>query len=197
MQERILEPFFTTREVEGGTGMGLYIVDQIVRRHGGTIHFETAPVRGTLVRVLLPGRARPAEVHAPPEVAPVRGRETRTILLVEDDPGILHLTRFILTRAGYRVLEAETGEAALEIWAAPRDEVRLLLTDLVLPGALSGRDIVLAVLAQKPGLPVLYTSGYAAAWDDQAFFDEAHFIPKPFHPDALLAKVAGALGAGV
>jgi CheY-like chemotaxis protein len=197
VQARILEPFFTTKEIEGGTGMGLYIVDQIVRRHGGSIQFLAAPVRGTIVRVLLPGSTRPTESPRPPEVARPPVAETRTILLVEDDPGILQLTRFLLARAGYRVLEAETGEAALKLWAEHRDEVRLVLTDLVLPGELSGRDIVLTVLAQKPGLPVLYTSGYAAAWDDQAFFNEAHFIPKPFHPDALLAKVAEALGAGV
>ena len=175
--------------------MGLYIVDQIVRRHGGSIEFEAAPVRGTLVRIFLPGSTRPAETPVLPEVAARETPETRTILLVEDDPGILHLTRFVLARAGYRVLDAETGEEALKVWTAHRDEVQLLLTDLVLPGKLSGRDIVLTVLAQKPGLPVLYTSGYAAAWDDHAFFNEAHFIPKPFHPDALLAKVAAALGA--
>jgi len=195
VRARMLEPFFTTKEGEGGTGMGLYIVDQIVRRHGGSIEFEAAPVRGTLVRIFLPGSTRPAETPVLPEVAARETPETRTILLVEDDPGILHLTRFVLARAGYRVLDAETGEEALKVWTAHRDEVQLLLTDLVLPGKLSGRDIVLTVLAQKPGLPVLYTSGYAAAWDDHAFFNEAHFIPKPFHPDALLAKVAAALSA--
>jgi CheY-like chemotaxis protein len=191
LRQRVLEPFFTTRENEGGTGMGLYIVDQIVQRMRGSLGFEAAPGAGTIVRICLPACAEeetPAQVNG---TAPVP-RETRTILLVEDDESIRNLTRFILTRAGYVVDAAETGEEAIELWSQRRREIDLVLSDLVLPG-ISGRDVVMTVLAQRPEVAVLYMSGFATAWDDESLFNEAHFIAKPFHPDALLAKVAAVL----
>jgi CheY-like chemotaxis protein len=189
---RILEPFFTTRGDEGGTGMGLYIVDEIVRRHHGRIAFEPAPVRGTIVSICLPAIPPPDSAERVPVVKSVEPA-ARVVLLVEDDENIRQLTRFILTRVGYVVLSAETGEEAMSLWSDRRDEIKLLLADLVLPGELSGRDVVIAALADRPALPVLYISGFAAEWDEQASFDEAHFLAKPFHPDVLLAKVAEAL----
>jgi two-component system, cell cycle sensor histidine kinase and response regulator CckA len=157
----VFEPFFTTKEVGKGTGLGLPTAFGIVEQHRGWIEVESTVGRGTTFKVLLPALA--ASVRAPVEAgapAPVgRGRET--ILLVEDDPAVRAVSRASLERYGYRVLEAGSAPAALEVWAREGDRVELLLTDLVMPGGTTGRQLAELLLARAPDLKVLYTSGYS------------------------------------
>jgi two-component system cell cycle sensor histidine kinase/response regulator CckA len=189
-QPRIFEPFFTTKIY--GTGMGLAIVSRIARLHGGDVEFESRPGKGTEFRLYLPEGA-PSGEDDRVSVAIDSPMANRTVLLVEDDSGILDLARRLLQAAGLRVLSAETGEGALGLWEIHRDEVDLLFTDIVLPGELSGRDLALKILTEKPSLPVLYTSGYSSAGYDQSYFTKANFLPKPFQPAVLREAVKGAL----
>jgi nitrogen-specific signal transduction histidine kinase/CheY-like chemotaxis protein len=191
VRDKIFEPFFTTKDF--GTGMGLAIVDRVARLHRGTVTFESAPGRGTTFRLWLPWIAAPTEEKtvAKAEVpAPVHAR---MVLLVEDDVGIRELARYLLEKMGLRVLAAGTGPEALELWEKHRNEVNLLFTDLVLAGGLSGRDVALRLLAERPSLPVIYTSGYSSAWSDHSIFTENNFLPKPFPPTALQNMVKAAL----
>lgn len=189
-QARVFEPFFTTKN--SGTGMGLAIVNRIARYHGGKVEFESEPGHGTTFRLWLPEGEMPCGEAIRPASA-VDVPLDRTVLLVEDDRGILELTRYLLQTAGLRVFSAETGEDALALWQAHRGEVDLLFTDIVLSGAISGRDLALKILADKPSLPVLYTSGYSSGGHEQAYITKANFLPKPFEPDALQCAVRDAL----
>ncbi len=192
-QAGIFKPFYTTKH--SGTGMGLAIVNRIALLHGGIVELESELGKGTEFRLWLPEIPPPADVAGNIPAAidiPLTGR---TVLLVEDDPGILDLTRYLLESDGLRVLSAETGEDALKLWKAHRDKVSLLFTDIVLPGELSGRDLALKILAEKPSLPVLYTSGYSSVGSDQSYFTNTNFLPKPFQP-AVLQRIVRAALAG-
>jgi CheY-like chemotaxis protein len=187
----IFKPFFTTKN--DGTGMGLAIVNRIARLHGGVVEFESELGKGTEFRIWLPEdtSVRKVEVRVPVVSAPPSS--DRTILLVEDDPGILELTLYLLNSMGLRVLPAKNGEEALAHWQSHREEIGLLFTDIVLPGQLSGRDLALKLLADRPSLPVLYTSGYSNMDADQSYFTKSNFLSKPFQSTALQKAVRAAL----
>lgn len=191
VRDQIFEPFFTTKDF--GTGMGLAIVDRVARLHRGAVTFESAPGRGTTFRLWLPWISAPTEEKPAVKAEIPAPVQTRTVLLVEDDVGIRELARYLLEKMGLRVLAAATGPEALELWEKHRSEVSLLFTDLVLAGGLSGRDVALRVLAERPQLPVIYTSGYSSAWSDHSIFTESNFLPKPFPPTALQNMVKAAL----
>ncbi|MGH8048020.1 MAG: response regulator, partial [Chthoniobacterales bacterium] len=179
-----------------GTGMGLAIVDRIVRSHGGTVDFESEIGRGTEFRLWLPAVVPQAEQKpaAPASRAgvPFAGR---TVLLVEDDPGILALTSYLLEADGLRVVSAPTAEEAWKLWETHRETIAILFTDIVLPGEMSGRDLALKILAEKPALPVLYTSGYSNLGNDQAYLTADNFLSKPFPPAAMRSAVRAALAS--
>jgi len=118
-----------------------------------------------------------------------------TILIVEDEVSVRKLVTRFLTLSGYQVLAADGPCAALELWAAHHDEVALLLTDVIMPGALSGRALALRLQAERPALKVLYTSGYSAESlaDDGTLDEEIHFLQKPYRPEQLLENVRAVL----
>lgn len=158
VRERIFEPFFTTKELGMGTGLGLATVYGIVKQHSGYIYVDSDPGRGTTFRVYLPaGDARPLIEGNEPSSALPRGRER--ILLVEDDPTIRQLSREVLESLGYSVLEAGSGEGALELCQAQKEKIDLLLTDIVMPG-INGRELAGRLLSRCPNLRVLFMSGY-------------------------------------
>ncbi len=192
IRAHLFEPFFTTKEIGKGTGLGLATVYGIVDQSGGTITVDTAPGRGTTMRILLPpAAASPAEgrpVGAPAGPGNAAGQ---TILLVEDEDAVRALARRALEGAGYRVLTAANGAEALAVAADHPVAPGLLLTDLVMPG-MSGREVARQVTERWPDLAVLYMSGYS---DDVALRQDLDqpLLRKPFDIDTLLRHVGQAL----
>jgi two-component system, cell cycle sensor histidine kinase and response regulator CckA len=187
VRERMFEPFFTTKPQGKGTGLGLAMVYGIVKQSDGFIEVESEPGNGTTVRVALPHTERVAAGRersvATAEPTPGRG----TVLLAEDEPAVRQLARRVLARAGYTVLEAEDGVAALET-ARSDPRVDLLLTDLIMP-RMGGRELARQLRADRPGLRVLYMSGYADSDRELELSSTEAFLEKPFNPMALAAKV--------
>ena len=167
-----------------------------MKQHGGWIDVQSAPGRGTDFRVFLPALAT-AEVVTQEAARPAPRGGTETILLVEDDPAVRELAREILEQRGYRVLEASSGAEALRGWPAARDRVALLLTDLVMPEGVSGRELAERLRADRPGLKVIYTSGYSAevAGREFALSTDESFLQKPFSTGALLETLRRSLDA--
>ncbi len=136
---KIFEPFFTTKDVGKGTGLGLATVFGIVQQHQGWINVYSEIGHGTTFRMYLPRLARNAGLKsAQPALTALRGGN-ETILLAEDDPSLRVSVQMTLSKLGYRILEAPTGVKALEVWKENRDEIRLLLTDLVMPDRMTER----------------------------------------------------------
>jgi PAS domain S-box-containing protein len=189
---RIFEPFFTTKGSDRGTGLGLATVYGIVTQSGGRIAVESSPGNGSTFHVDLPraglevGPSRPA---APPP--PGAGE---TVLLVEDDDSVRRLARLVLERQGYRVIEADTGAAALEVIRAETVPVDVVLTDLVLPD-LDGAELAVELRRARPSLRVLFISGYPRQTLDErnSLPAGSSFIQKPFLPDDLTRKLRSVL----
>jgi two-component system cell cycle sensor histidine kinase/response regulator CckA len=190
---RIFEPFFTTKEIGKGTGLGLATVYGIVKQHEGWIDVESQIGAGTAFRLYFPSTRKPANAVATEEKEPemeVRpGSET--ILIVEDEPALRELVVDILKLYGYRVLEAACGPDALRVWEQHRGEIDLLLTDMVMPEGMSGRELADKLLYEKPMLRVIYTSGYSPgmAGQDIALLEGFNFLPKPYPPMRLAQLV--------
>jgi two-component system cell cycle sensor histidine kinase/response regulator CckA len=194
IQAQIFEPFFTTKELGHGTGLGLAAVYGIVKQLEGYIWVESEPGRGTAVQIYLPKTDRPAQVAAEPVSTNVSDVGTETILLVEDEGGVRRFVKIMLQRLGYRVIEAESAEAALALIATLSAPIHLLLTDVVLPG-MDGRQLAARVTSERPGLQVLYMSGYTGrAWTAGALEPGVHLLEKPFTAQALLTRIRVLLG---
>ena len=187
----LFEPFFTTKEQGKGTGLGLATVYGIVKQHEGWIEVETKPGQGTCFRIFIPLTPPPAGPGKapPPKSAIVGGKET--ILLVEDEQIVRRMARSILQRQGYRVLEAATGEEALSLWNEHGTEIDLLLTDMIMPGGLSGRELAEQLQKKKAGLKVTFTTGYSldAFGHSLALEEGLNFLAKPYHPHLLAQTV--------
>jgi PAS domain S-box-containing protein len=187
---RIFEPFFTTKDPAKGTGLGLATVFGIVKQHEGSVLVESAEGRGTTIRVLLPVLKSAAK--APPQTsAQTRRRGTETILVVEDDESVRKLTRVTLECQGYAVLDAAGGNEALRLWLEHRAAIRLLLTDLVMPDGLNGRELAARLRADCPSLPVVFMSGYSSdlAGRELTLESGQRFVQKPYPPHQLLDVV--------
>jgi two-component system, cell cycle sensor histidine kinase and response regulator CckA len=194
---RIFEPFFTTKEVGKGTGLGLATVYGIVKQHQGWIEVESEPGMGTRFKVFLPASADsgpPAE-EKPNEPA-VRGG-TETILVVEDEAPVRDLVCSLLAGYGYTVLRAESGVKALDIWRQSGEQIDLVLTDLVMPERLNGRELAEIFWAERPGLKVIFTSGYSADVVGREFVLRRglNYLQKPYHPQKLAMTVRECLDA--
>jgi len=192
---RIFEPFFTTKEKGKGTGLGLSTVYGIVKQSGGYVWVYSEPGHGTTVKVYLPRVDAPAEPQAPPrETATLTG--TETILLAEDDEILRPLTKGLLAKLGYTVLDAESAAQALAVAGARQGPIHLLVADVVMPGA-SGRELARRLAQTRPETRVLYVSGYT----DDAIVHHGmlepglKFLQKPFTPAALARKVREVLDA--
>ena len=194
--DRVFEPFFTTKPKGHGTGLGLSTVYGIITQAGGTVQIYSEPGLGTTFTVLLPASrettAPTARVPAP-AAAEQRGNG-ETILLVEDEQSLRQLAHRILTGHGYRVHQASTGPAAVRYAADPGHPVQLLLTDVVMPEML-GTDVAEGVHQHRPGVPVVYMSGYAQPIlaSHGASGPEMNILEKPFTEVTLLARVHEAL----
>jgi two-component system, cell cycle sensor histidine kinase and response regulator CckA len=192
-QERAFEPFFTTRQSRGGAGLGLATVEGIVRQSGGQIRLYSEAGIGTTVKIFLPA-VEGSDAAAAPVAAAVSGGPRRgRILVVEDQPELAQLTRYLLEPAGYTVTVATDAAAAMaHIHTGAHPD--LLLTDVVMPG-MTGPELARALRARRPGLRVLYMSGYTAGvLNPQGHLDaDSALLQKPFNRETLLSAVARAL----
>jgi CheY-like chemotaxis protein len=192
---RIFEPFFTTKEPGKGTGLGLATVFGIVKQHNGSVAVESEVGRGTTFQVFLPATegaiASADEITAKPNP---RGG-TETILLVEDEPGVRLLLRTMLEKHGYQVLEAAHGVEALRIWEHYSGPIHLLLTDIVMPEGISGRELAARLLQRAPQLRVIFISGYSAdiAGRELVLQEGQNFLQKPCLADHILETVRKSL----
>ena len=196
---RIFEPFFTTKEVGKGTGLGLATVFAIAEQHNGWVNVDSEVNHGTTFKVYLP---RLAEAHGAkfinktPATAQT-GHET--ILLVEDEPTLRNVMGIALTRLGYRVLEAPTGFQALEVAKKHSAEIHLLLTDLMMPDGMTGKELGHRLLQENPKLKVIYMSGYSAdlAAKDFPLQEGVNFLIKPFQVQRLAQTIRQNMDAPV
>lgn len=192
---RIYEPFFTTKDVGKGTGLGLATVYGIVKQHQGWIQVASELGKGTTFKIYFPFRPeKVTEAARPGEGKIVRGG-SETILVVEDEVRLRYLVASLLERYGYKVIEATNGHAALKIWEQQKDQVDLLLTDIVMPDGITGRELADRLKASKPGLKVIYTSGYSPEVVRQGITIEEgiNFIQKPYQPAHLAETLRRAL----
>jgi CheY-like chemotaxis protein len=181
---RVFEPFFTTKPHGQGTGLGLSQIYGFVRQSGGLVQIETALGRGTTVRLCLPFYETNPETDAAadPDTA-------KTVLLVEDEPAVRALTAEQMRDRGFRVLEAESGPAALRL-VQSGVRIDLLVTDYGLPGGMNGRQVIDAVHARNADLPVIMITGYASG-EHMAGLD---VVRKPFDPVVLIDRIIARLG---
>ncbi len=188
--DRIFEPFFTTKPTGHGTGLGLATVYGIAKQNGGYIGVESEPGRGSTFTVLLPVAIGEREADAPaPTAEAVRGG-SETLLVVEDEPAMLEVTRDVLADLGYRVLATASPGEALSIAATEGDRVDLLVTDLVMP-EMNGRELAALLQARHPRLRCLFVSGYTADIVAQRGIVEpgVHLLSKPFTASELAERV--------
>jgi PAS domain S-box-containing protein len=194
IRARVFEPFFTTKEKGRGTGLGLAMVYGFIKQTGGHISIYSEPGEGTAVKMYLPRLLEPLEHEAaPPDPVDIVGG-VETILLVEDDKEVRRLANSHLTTLGYRVLQADNGIEALGVLDRHAD-IDLLFTDLVMPGSLNGRKLADAALERRPGLKVLFTSGYSAdAIVHHGRLDPGiNLLPKPYRRRDLALRVRSVL----
>jgi two-component system, cell cycle sensor histidine kinase and response regulator CckA len=194
---RIFEPFFTTKEVGKGTGLGLATVYGIVKQHQGWIEVESHLRQGATFRVFLPASGEVgAGVPDEPIRKTVRGG-TETVLLVEDEAPVRELVCAILSANGYTILEAESGVKALEVWRGAKDRIDLLLTDLIMPDRMNGRELAEQLVSEQPRLKVMFSSGYSAdvVGNDFVLQRGLHYLQKPYDPHKLLVAVRDCLDA--
>jgi signal transduction histidine kinase/ActR/RegA family two-component response regulator len=180
---RIFEPFFTTKEVGKGTGLGLATVYGIVKQHEGWIEVGSALGKGTTFDVFFPTSEQMAVLGTKEgdSNAPVIGGD-ETILIVEDEEILREMARDILKDCGYHLLEASTGTEALDVWRKSASEIDLVLTDMVMPEGISGVDLAERLLADRPDLKIIFTSGYTSTEINAEMLSrsQARFLQKPY-----------------
>jgi two-component system cell cycle sensor histidine kinase/response regulator CckA len=197
-QTHVFEPFFTTKVMGRGSGLGLSMVYGIVKQSEGLIEVYSEPGHGTTFKIYLPRVGEPAETlsEKPSPEVPIRG--TETILLVEDDRQVRELAGSVLTACGYTMLLADSAPAVISKCDEHRGAIHLLLTDVVMPRS-GGREVAKQVTARRPGIKVLYMSGYTAdAIVHHGVLDAGtSFLQKPFTPASLASKVREVLDQSV
>ena len=187
---KLFEPFFTTKGVGRGTGLGLATVYGVVKQNNGFINVYSEPGKGSTFKVYLPRHQGDIGVASRDGAWDIPRGRGETVLLVEDEPAILHLTKTMLTGLDYRVLEAGAPGQAMTLSEAFAGEIHLLMTDVVMP-EMNGRDLADRLRALRPQLKTLFMSGYPAdAIAHHGLLDEGvHFIQKPFSKDRLAARL--------
>jgi PAS domain S-box-containing protein len=194
----IFEPFFTTKEVGKGTGLGLATVYGVMQQHEGWVSVESVPGQSTTFRAYFP-RLTSANPEAPSGAATeqIRGGH-EVILLVEDEWAVREITDAALKALGYQVFCAASGLVALQVWQEHRHEIGLVLTDLVMPDGINGRDLALRLRSDRPDLPIIYMSGYSheVAGEGLVLHEGTNYLAKPFELSTLAKIVRGSLDRG-
>ncbi|MFB2604053.1 ATP-binding protein, partial [Rhizobium phaseoli] len=192
VRKRAIEPFFTTKEVGSGTGLGLSMVYGFVKQSGGHLQLYSEVGRGTTVRIYLPAVAgpkprEPASDHGAGESQLPRGDEM--VLVVEDDARVRRVAVARLASMGYTVLEAENGHRALDLLRENSD-IALLFTDIVMPGGITGDELALEVRLLRPDIAVLFTSGYSEpGLAGKGIVPGAQWLRKPYTARELALKI--------
>jgi two-component system, cell cycle sensor histidine kinase and response regulator CckA len=196
-QQRIFEPFFSTKELGKGTGLGMSIVQGIIAQSGGSIEVHSQPGNGTTFRIYLP--EAPGVVASEATMPETRdgGGDKGNVMLVEDHAEVRDFAATVLTNCGYRVFKADNAVEALLFFEQEHERIDLVLTDVVMPG-MSGPEMGARLKCLQPEIKVLYMSGYTAdkIADHGVLDPETHFIPKPFTPGQLSIKVLEILERG-
>jgi two-component system, cell cycle sensor histidine kinase and response regulator CckA len=193
--ERALEPFFSTKFT--GRGLGLSAVQGIARSHSGVLTVDSEPGEGSSVRLHFPALDRPAATRARSEPPILRRGELsgHTVLLVDDEQMVRNVERLAMQRAGLTVLEAENGQQAIDLLSRHRDQVDLIVLDLVMPG-LDAATTLKALRELRPRIPVIVQSGYTeedATRSLEKVDGRLDFLQKPFSVQAMLGKVTSVL----
>jgi CheY-like chemotaxis protein len=190
VQARVFEPFFTTKGEGKGTGLGLSVVHGIVKQSGGHVSVDSLPGVGTTFKIYLPALEGPAARASAGVPAILPEGQGEVVLLVEDEEPVRAITVLLLENLGYRVLEAANGVEGLRLAMGNREEIALLLTDVVMPD-LSGRELAETIRRRYPGLKVLFQSGYTGdvVARHGVLQAEVALLQKPFTLDALAKKV--------
>ena len=194
---RIFEPFFTTKEVGKGTGLGLATVYGIVKQHQGWIEVESELGKGTTFRVFLPRSLEAAETaDEPPAERPLAAAPKPSWWSRTKRPCASWFAIF-LAGHGYQILQADSGAKALQVWRESKDRIDLLLTDLVMPDRMNGRELAEKLWAERPRLKVIFTSGYSAdvVGKDFVLRRGLNYLQKPYHPHKLALTVRDCLDA--
>jgi PAS domain S-box-containing protein len=188
--DRAFEPFFTTKEVGKGTGLGLSMVFGFAQQSGGVVTISSEVGLGTTVKLYLPRARLPGELEADEPSTEIRKAGNEKILVLEDSPDVRHLVVSLLQGLGYQTVEAPDGPGALALLDAHPD-IRLLLSDVVLPGGASGPDVARLALKINPAIKVLYMSGYTdnAVLHGGHLKEEAPLLHKPFRKKELAQKI--------
>lgn len=197
VKQHLFEPFFTTKEVGKGTGLGLATVFGIVQQHRGWVKVESVLQTGTIFHVYLPALPSQAPAKEGEKTHSTIGRPgAETILLVEDEAPVRAVTRRLLERHGYRVLDASCGRDALRVWDCFAGNIDLLLTDLVMPEGMDGIELARELRLKRPSLKIIYTSGYTPETDSPHGVDASiPFLQKPTSMHILLETVRRCLDA--
>jgi PAS domain S-box-containing protein len=187
----LFEPFFTTKEVGKGTGLGLATVFGIIEQHQGWIEVQSQVNEGTTFHIYFPRLARKVPSREQPIPPPKVPGGTETILLVEDEIALRRLMQRVLERQGYHIHTAASGIQALEVWRERRDGIDILVTDMVMPEGMTGRELADRLRTEKPDLKIIFCSGYAnnMPGKDSPLRHNESFLEKPFEPVKLLQKI--------
>lgn len=195
---RVFDPFFTTKPLGKGTGLGLSMIYGFVRQSGGRIDITSEPGRGTMVEVLLPKYIKPVahEASAGAAVVSLARASSLTILVVDDEPTVRMVVQETLMEDGHQVIEASDGPAGLAVLADPERKIDAIISDVGMPGGMNGRQFVDRARLLRPGVPVLFITGYAEqkifAGDDAE--DQTQVLLKPFTTKALRRQLQRLLG---
>lgn len=189
--DRIFDPFFTSKPVGKGTGLGLSTSLAIIKSHAGFIQVDSEVGRGSAFTVYLPAQAgAPATAPAVAAPAPARG-DGELILVVDDEEPVLRMAGLVLESFGYRVLLAASGDEAIALFTSHRDEIRVVFTDMTMPG-LDGAAVISAIRACHTPARIVATSGLGAGQASN-IAGVLHFVPKPYTADTLLKAIADAV----
>jgi len=192
--DRVFEPFFTTKGVGKGTGLGLSVVHGIVSQIGGHVQVDTAPGKGATFKLYFPAAPREPKAERSSGPEPLAPPEGTVALVVEDDEPVRAMATRALTEAGYRVLGAKNGCAALALARRHGERLDLVVTDVGMPD-MDGYELARCLHDERPGLPVVFMSGYG----DRDHRERSRpgsvrpFLQKPFSPDALVRAVGEVL----
>lgn len=195
--QRIFEPFFTTKEMGKGSGLGLATVYGVVKQYQGWIEVQSEVGAGSTFKIFIPAsdQAAPAALAPPPEPGNVQGGK-ETVLLAEDESALLELMEHVLEQYKYTILKASSAAEALQVWEQNQGRVDLLLTDVVMPGGMSGRELAAELKKRKPELKVILTSGFNAGMiGKEPSMGDTTFLPKPYLPDTAAKLIRETLDA--